>query len=155
MTETRWWRREPPASARRSRAIRTMNEDMVRRSGTSTHSASATTLPLVLERLEEARVPYSLFAHPGRGYFVQSHPEIRGSDLRLYTVVVLYPERLWDDGRPLTYCAFVRAVSAIAAVRDGRREAWSKQPPKSRGKLEDWQPLVALAGPHPRLAWPS
>jgi len=39
--------------------------------GGTTHSATASTLPLLLNRLEADRIPYTLTAHPGKGYIVE------------------------------------------------------------------------------------
>lgn len=71
--ETRWWNlSHSPKSAHRSRVIREMSAQLVSEVGrTTTHSARAATLPLVIETLEAARAPYMIYAIPGQGYVVK------------------------------------------------------------------------------------
>ncbi len=45
--------------------------------GTSRHSAAAKTLPLVINALEQRRIPYVLEAVPGAGYQITGRPDLK------------------------------------------------------------------------------
>ncbi len=70
-------------SLRRNRALRLLHEEVIAGRKSSFSSANAYTLPLLLERLETAGVPYTLRAEPGLGYSVsraESEAEEKPSD---------------------------------------------------------------------------
>lgn len=71
-----WWERTIMPSLLRSRLLRGTHERMIREGGTSSHSARGDTLRLIVQRLEEARCPYTLTAIPGRGYIVEVPDQI-------------------------------------------------------------------------------
>ena len=72
-----WWERPIARMIPRSRYLRHIVEKMRSRSDVSTHSAQGTTLRFLVQELEASGTPYTLEAHPGRGYALTSHPERR------------------------------------------------------------------------------
>lgn len=73
-----WLRTAIPKQQLRSRYYKDLCKKMIEKGGTSSHSGLGMSLRLILERLEDARCPYKLTAHPGRGYFVEvDKPEDR------------------------------------------------------------------------------
>lgn len=70
--------------------------------------------------------------------------------LMRYTIVVLYPQRLWLIG-PIAYTALVTITDHQTlgeAVARGEKEAWKAQPPEERGKLDEWKVVAAFHGHH-------
>ena len=72
---------------------------------------------------------------------------------RRYTVVVLYPQRLWHDGRPVTYTAHVASDSPHQSIKTAIKEAHSIQPSSERGRRNEWIALVAFKGHLDVQAW--
>jgi hypothetical protein len=72
-----WWQRPIASSLRRNRALRAMHKLVAEGRNPSSSSSNGHTLLLLLERLEEAGIPYVLEAHPGLGYMVTGKPELK------------------------------------------------------------------------------
>jgi hypothetical protein len=71
-----WWNNEirPGAPMRRSSAMAAII-DKVAAGGVSRHSPFGSTMLLVLEALEDRKVPYRIDAVPGEGYIVTGLPK--------------------------------------------------------------------------------
>lgn len=76
-----WINEVPSKSLVQNSLLRETHRDLVRQGGSTNHSARGMTLGLIIRRLEEERVPYTLEARPGFGYVLTvKKPEERDHD---------------------------------------------------------------------------
>lgn len=100
-----WLNKEITKQQARSRFLRQMVANLVKKGGTSSHSALGMTLRYTIENLEAAKCPYTLMAVPGMGYVIEvPEPGKRLPWTGICRGPGFGPHGSGDDGTPFPAC---------------------------------------------------